>query len=87
MKTQSVSRANMHSTKWQSLVGETVEVRLMGEVYREGLVDDAMPNGLGLWIAQEGAAQREFIDADSGFEVWTSLSPRSSGLPKSWQVA
>jgi hypothetical protein len=78
MKTRSVSLASMRPTdQWQSLVGEIVEVRLVGEVYRKGLVDDAMPDASGLWIAREGAAQREFIDAASGFEVWTSRYPRS----------
>lgn len=78
METQSASRASMYRTdQWQSLAGEIVEVRLDGKVYRKGLVDDAMPDASGLWIAPEGAAQREFIDAASGFEVWTSLYPRS----------
>lgn len=78
MESESVSRASMHRTdQWQSLVGKIVQVRLVGEFYRQGLVDDAMPDASGLWIAPEGAVQREFIDAASGFEVWTSLYPRS----------
>jgi hypothetical protein len=63
----------MHRTdQWQALVGEILEVRLDGEAYRKGLVDDAMPNASGLWIALETAFQQEFIDSASGFEVWTS---------------
>lgn len=59
MATQSVSRAGMHPTdQWQSLVGEIVEFRLVGEVYRQRLGDDAMPDASGLWIASEGAVQR-----------------------------
>lgn len=78
MDTQSASRASMYRTdEWQSLAGEIVEVRAGGKVYRKGLVDDTMPDASGLWIALEGAAQREFIDAASGFEVWTSVYPRS----------
>lgn len=66
----------MHRTdQWQSLVGEIVEVWLDGGLYRRGLVDDAMPDASGLWIAPEAASQREFIDAASGFEVWISLDP------------
>jgi hypothetical protein len=46
-------------------------------LYRWGVVDEAMPDGSGLWLAPETVFQREFIDAASGFEVWTSLYPRS----------
>jgi hypothetical protein len=68
----------MHRTdQWQSLVGETVVVLLHGEVYRTGLVDDAMPDASGLWLASEGPLQRQFIDQASGFEIWTTLYPRS----------
>lgn len=75
MESQSVSRASMYRRdQWQSLVGEIVEVRLDGEVYRKGSIDAAMPDASGLWIAPEGAFQREFIDAASGFGIWTSLS-------------
>lgn len=73
-----VSRSVMHPTdQWQSLVGEIVEVRIDGDVYRKGRVDAAMPDASGLWIGQEAVFQREFIDASSGYEVWTSLYPRS----------
>lgn len=68
----------MHRTdQWQSLVGEIVEVWHDGGFYRRGLVDDAMLDGSGLWLAPEAVNQREFIDASVGFEVWTSLYPRS----------
>lgn len=78
MESQSISRASMHRTdQWQSLVGEIIEIRLDGELYRQGVVDDVMPDASGLWIALEGAFQREFIDAASGFEVWTSPCQRS----------
>ena len=78
MESQIISRANMRCTdQWQSLVGEVVEIWLDGELYRKGLVDDAMPDASGVWIAAEAAFQREFIDAASGFEIWTRLYPRS----------
>jgi hypothetical protein len=74
---QHVSRSWKHSTdQWQSLVGEFVEVRLNGEVYRRGRVDAAMPDASGLWIAAEAVYPREYLDAASGFEVWTDLFPR-----------
>lgn len=75
---QDAGRTSMHRTdQWQSLVGEIVDVRLQGVLYRRGVVDEAMPDGSGLWLAPETVSQREFIDAASGFEVWTSLYPRS----------
>ncbi|MEZ2392207.1 hypothetical protein AB6813_22255 [bacterium RCC_150] len=80
LETVLVDSPNVGSTRmhpkyqWQLLVGEIVVVWLHGELYRKGRVDDAMPDGSGLWIAQEGAFQRKFIDANSGFEVWSSLS-------------
>lgn len=78
MEFESVSRTSEYRTDhWRSLVGEIVEVRRNGQLYRHGLVDAAMADASGLWIAQEGAVQREFIDARSGFEVWTNLYPRS----------
>ena len=68
----------MHCTdQWQSLVGEIVEVWFDGGLYRRGLVDAAMPDGSGLWLAPEAVLHREFIDVSSGFEVWTTLYPRS----------
>lgn len=78
MDSHRISRAGMHRTdQWQCLAGDLVEVRLNGEEYRTGFVDAAMPDASGLWIAPEGASPREFIDAASGFEIWTSLYPRS----------
>jgi len=75
-----VIRANLHRTdQWQSLLGEMVEVWLDGKLYRRGLVDATMPNASGLWIAPEGAFQRQFIDASDGYEVWTTFYPRSGG--------
>jgi hypothetical protein len=73
-----VSRSWKHPTdQWQSLSGEFVEVRLHGEVYRRGWVDAAMPDASGLWIAAEAVHPREYVDAASGYEVWTSLYPRT----------
>ena len=77
MKAKSSSTSLHRTNQWQSLVGELVEVRLHGALYRRGLVDDAMPDASGIWIAQEAASLREFIDAGSGFEIWTSLYPPS----------
>lgn len=78
MKPRGGSRASMHRTdRWGFLIGEIVEVWLDGGLYRRGLGDDAMPNDSGLGIAPEALCRREYIDAALGFEVWTSLYPRS----------
>ena len=66
----------MHRTKEsQSLRGTTVDVRLQGELYRRGLVDDAMPDASGIWLAAEGHHTREYIDKAMGYNIWTSLYP------------
>lgn len=78
MAVQGTTRNSMHCTdQWQALAGEVVEVRLGGQLYRTGVVDDVMPDRSGLWLARDGFLPRKFIDAASGFEVWTSLYPRS----------
>jgi hypothetical protein len=78
MQLQSVNCSGMRRTdQWQSLGGETVEVWYQGALYRRGVVDSTMPDASGLWIAAEGVASREFVDAVSGFEVWTYLYPSS----------
>jgi hypothetical protein len=63
--------------QWQSLVGEVVEVWLDASLYRKGLVDGAMADASGIWLAAEAPDQRQFIDALSGYEVRTRLYPRS----------
>jgi hypothetical protein len=65
------------TVEWQSLRGHFVEVRLGGKPYRRGYVDDAMPDGSGLWLAPEGVLARQFIDKADGYSIWTWLYPRS----------
>lgn len=77
MKTRA-SLGLAHSTdQWQSLVGEYVEVWFNQRPYRQGRVDDAMPDASGLWVAADSFRGREYIDKASGFDVWTTLYPRS----------
>lgn len=79
MTAAGIRQASMHVTdQWQSLVGTVVEVRIRGELYRHGLVDAAMADASGFWLAADGADTREFIDATFGYQVWTNLYPRSS---------
>lgn len=61
------------STEWQSVRGETVEVRLGKSLYRVGLVDEVMPDASGVWLAADGLQSREFIEKARGYSLWTSL--------------
>lgn len=67
-----IDGSNHTMTRWQSLIGERVEVWRKKELYRTGIVDDAMPNGSGLWLARDGASHREFIDRACGYRVRVS---------------
>lgn len=79
MTSAGIRHADMHLTdQWQSLAGTVVEVRIRGELYRHGLVDAAMADASGFWLAADGADTREFIDVAFGYQVWTGLYPRSS---------
>lgn len=49
---------------WQPLVGKYVEIYRDGKPYRSGLVELAMPDGSGLWIAADGILGRELIWKD-----------------------
>lgn len=63
------------SDEWRALIGQKVEVWLRGVLYRKGIIDDALPGSKGLWLAQDGVFQREFIDVISGYEVWLLRTP------------
>jgi hypothetical protein len=55
--------------QWQYRSGDMVEIERHGRLYRCGRVDDAMPDGSGLWISAEGPIARELIWRDEGFSV------------------
>lgn len=59
---------------WRRTPGEIVEIRSGDQVLRRGEVDEAMPNGAGLWLAGYGAHLRTYIDKDDGFELWAEHS-------------
>jgi hypothetical protein len=67
---------------WQSLVGKSVEICRDGKPYRSGLVELAMPDGSGLWIAADGILGRELIWNDA-FTVHEDPSQKlnSTDLP------
>jgi hypothetical protein len=55
--------------EWHALKGQAVEVRHNCRPYRRGWVEDAMPDGSGLWVAAYGPAGRELIWQGEGFSV------------------
>lgn len=70
-----------HRTEeWQSLPGNIVEVRLDGRYHRRGLVEEAMPDASGVWLAADGAVGREFIEKAERYEIWTTLYPAVTPL-------
>ena len=64
--------------EWHELKGATVEIWLDGQFYREGYVEEAMPNGSALWLSADWLDRRELLDKSSGFQAWTSFLPRKS---------
>lgn len=64
---------------WATLSGLFVEVRLGNEIYRQGYVDDTMPDGSGLWMAADGVLARELIWREQGFAV-AHLYPSADGV-------
>lgn len=77
--------ADQQTRSWNSPVGSLVEVRLDGKIYRQGIVDDVMPDASGVWIASDGVHSREYIERRSGYELRLLLtrtsSPGASAVP------
>jgi hypothetical protein len=69
------SSAGYWTGEWQVLPGLTVEVWLGRQFYRGALVDDAMPDSSGVWLATEGPYGREYVDKDRGYMIWRPLHP------------
>ncbi|MCU1635803.1 MAG: hypothetical protein JWQ68_1042 [Cryobacterium sp.] len=69
------------TNEWQSLRGRLVNVHLHGESYRQGVVDDAMPDASGIWLAANGFHPRELVEKVRGYDIWTSLYTRTDGMP------
>lgn len=57
-------------TDWNRSPGEVVEIRISDDLQRRGRVDQAMPDGSGLWLAANGAFLRTYIHRDEYLELW-----------------
>lgn len=55
---------------WIPVVGEAVQIRNNGEVVRDGVADAVTKDGSILWLAADGAHNRQMIIKDEGNEVW-----------------
>jgi hypothetical protein len=64
--------------EWHSLKGRVVNVRHNGHFYRQGWVEEVMPEGTGLWLAAYGPAGRELLWQGEGFTVHTVQSPQET---------
>lgn len=59
---------------WRRLVGAVVEIRNAGQLVRTGLVDAAMPDSSGIWLAASGVDRRTLYGRSMGYRVW--IEPR-----------
>lgn len=56
---------------WSNLVGLPVELHRHGKYIRSGVVDAAMPDSSVLWLAADGADDRQMFEAALGYQAWT----------------
>jgi hypothetical protein len=57
---------------WGDLVGVPVQLHQHGKFLRSGVVDAAMPDSSVLWLAADGADERQMFEAALGCQAWTS---------------
>ncbi|MFK0003047.1 hypothetical protein ACIQTZ_18715 [Paenarthrobacter sp. NPDC090520] len=69
------------TNEWQSLPGSYVEVYRNGELYRCGIVEEAMHDASAVWLAADERGAREYIGKADGYYIWTELYPRSPMTP------
>ncbi len=55
---------------WIPVIGEWVEIRRHGEVFRSGVVDAVTHDGAILWLVGEGIFPRTMLERVEGYEVW-----------------
>lgn len=55
------------SEDWSVLPGFYVQIRHGFQDFRKGWVEDAMPDGSALWLAQDGPLERKLIAKVEGF--------------------
>lgn len=56
---------------WSNFVGLPVELRQQGKYIRSGVVGAAMPDSSVLWLAADGADDRQMFEAALGYQAWT----------------
>jgi hypothetical protein len=58
------------ASEWHRLDGVPVEIRQLGLTVRAGTVAAVMPDSSMIWVAADGAYERELFLAADHYEVW-----------------
>lgn len=58
------------SSEWHRLDGVPVEIRQQGTMVRAGTVAATMPDSSMIWLAADGAYERQMFLASDNYEVW-----------------
>ncbi|MDQ0691260.1 hypothetical protein [Arthrobacter sp. W4I7] len=66
--------------EWSRLIGAPVEIRINGTTVRSGTVEEAMPDSSLLWIASDGAHERELYSSAENYEVWIEPKLLDAGM-------
>lgn len=57
-------------SEWSNLVGVPVQLHRHGKYIRSGVIDAAMPDSSLLWLAADGADERQMFEAALGYQAW-----------------
>lgn len=61
---------------WTAVLGQSVEVRHHGELFRVGLVEAVTPDGSILWILGHGVLPRMMVERLEGYKAWIETNTR-----------
>ncbi|KHL04380.1 hypothetical protein [Sinomonas humi] len=57
--------------KWAPTKGAHIQLRQWGQVLRDGVIEDVMPDRAGFWLGADGADSRLFVHLNyDDIEVW-----------------
>jgi hypothetical protein len=67
--------APMAAPDWSRLANMQVEITVDGRPLRRGLVDAVTADGTALWLAMDGALERQLFVRSEGVEAWVRPGP------------